>query len=78
MSLANRLNKLIEGQSSTEKGMAVLNSYKNNNLSKPLPESKPKTILIEGRKKLIPKVAPAIKQYGDKGYKPSNGMGVGM
>lgn len=23
-------------------------------------------------------IKPAMKQYGDKGYKPSNGMGVGF
>jgi len=28
--------------------------------------------------KNMPMKKPGIKQYGDKGYKPSNGTGVGM
>jgi len=36
--------------------------------------TKPKSALDEALKK---KAKPAIKQYGDKGYKPSNGTGVG-
>jgi len=44
----------------------------------PLLSVKPKPkreVLIEVRK--TPKKKPAIKQYGDKGYKPSTGKGVG-
>lgn len=26
----------------------------------------------------VKKIVPAMKQYGDKGYKPSNGKGVGF
>lgn len=36
---------------------------------------KPKKILIEVKKK---PTTPSFKQYGDKGYKPSTGKGVGM
>lgn len=30
------------------------------------------------RMSMMPKTKPAIKQYGDKGYVPSNGKGVGI
>ena len=38
-------------------------------------KKKPVEVQIEVRK--TPKKKPAIKQYGDKGYKPSTGTGVG-
>lgn len=59
----SKLNELIGGTPShTSQFTPALNNIRGIN--------KPKDVLK--------KIKPAIKQYGDKGYKPSNGIGVGM
>ena len=47
----------------------------NNIIGTKIPIGKNKKPMSQALEK---KAKPAIKQYGDKGYKPSDGTGVGM
>lgn len=84
MKFTDRLNMLIGGESSapkkaTSKFTPALNNIMSGgekSLKKAIPKYTPKAIPASN---IMPmKKKPAMKQYGDKGYKPATGEKTGM
>lgn len=71
MKFTDRLNKIIGGEPSTSTSQftPALNNIRGGDKMLQKMKKTPDKALMK---------KPAIKQYGDKGYKPSNGIGVGM
>lgn len=67
----SKLNALIGGTPSTPSAQftPALNNIRSGGVLKSA---------VKKAAKAVPKAAPRMKQYGDKGYKPADGSGTGM